>query len=31
MEQTDNFVRQRNPDGTENPTYVDLLKIFQMV
>ena len=26
MEQTDNFVRQRNPDGTENPTYVDLLE-----
>ena len=26
MEQTDNFVRQKNSDGTDNPTYVDLLE-----
>ncbi len=26
MEQTNNFVRQRNSDGTENPIYVDLLE-----
>ena len=26
MEQTDNFVKQRNPNGMENPSYVDLLE-----
>jgi len=26
MEQTDNFIKQRNSNGTQNPTYVDLLE-----